>query len=40
MVDAPIGVVEHAIFGVDLVDSRTPPPGVVFTKDVAKISDQ
>jgi len=40
MVDAPIGVVEHAIFGVDLVDGRAPPPGVVFTEEVAKISDQ
>ena len=39
-VDAPAGVVEHAIFGEDLVDGRAPTRGVVFTEDVAKIADQ
>ena len=38
-VDAP-GLVEHAIFGKDLVDSRPPTRGVVFTKDVMKIASQ
>src|SRR5947199_4143822 len=28
-VDATSGVVEHAVFGVDLVDGRASPPGVV-----------
>ena len=32
-VDALGGVVEHAIFGEDLVDGRTPTRGVVFTED-------
>src|SRR5262249_1023939 len=36
-VGAPGGVVEHAIFGEDLVDSRAPAHGVVFTEDVVKI---
>src|SRR4029077_12898366 len=40
MVDAPIGVVEHAIFGEDLVNGRAPTRGVVFSEDIAKISDQ
>ena len=34
------GVVEHAIFGPELVDGRASPRGVVFTEDVAKISDE
>src|SRR5881409_1489938 len=38
-VDAP-GLVEHAIFGEDLVDGRAPTRGVVFTEDVVKIADQ
>src|SRR5712671_3377075 len=33
-------IVEHAIFGPELVDGRSPARGIVFTKDVAKISDQ
>ena len=39
-VDAPVGVVEYAIFGVDLVDGRAPTGGVVFTEDVVKIAGQ
>src|SRR5207245_8808329 len=39
MVDAP-GLVEHAIFGEDLVDGRTPTRGVVSTEDVVKIAGQ
>src|SRR5689334_20224690 len=39
-VDAFVGIVEHAIFGEYLVDGRAPAHGVVFTEDVAKISDQ
>ena len=31
-IDAPVGVVEHAIFGEDLVDGRASARGVVFTK--------
>src|SRR5881409_3882604 len=38
-VDAP-GLVEHAIFGEDLVDRRAPARGVVFTEDVVKIAGQ
>src|SRR5258707_850325 len=38
-VDAP-GLVEHAIFGEDLVDGRAPTRGVVFTEDVVKIAGQ
>jgi len=38
-VDAPAGVVEHAIFGEELVDGRAPTRGVVFTEDVVKIAD-
>src|SRR4029434_11255443 len=34
------GFVEHAIFGVDLVDGRAPTRGVVFTEDVMKIAGQ
>jgi hypothetical protein len=36
-VDAP-GLVEHAIFGEDLVAGRAPACGVVFTEDVVKIA--
>ena len=35
--DAP-GLVEHAIFGEDLVDGRASARGVVFTEDVLKIA--
>ena len=38
-VNAP-GLVEHAIFGEDLVDGRAPTRGVVFTEDVVKIEGQ
>ncbi len=31
------GIVEHAIFGPELVDGRAPTRGIVFTEDVAKI---
>src|SRR6516225_3066347 len=37
--DAP-GLVEHAIFGEDLVDGRAPTRGVVLTEDVVKIAGQ
>src|SRR5262245_9860989 len=39
-VDALAGVVEHAIFGEDLVDGRAPTRRVVFTEDVVKIAGQ
>ena len=39
-IDAPAGVVEHAIFGEDLVDSRASARGVVFPEDVVKIAGQ
>jgi hypothetical protein len=32
-IDAPAGLVEHAIFGEDLVDGRAPTRRIVFTKD-------
>jgi len=31
------GIVEHAIFGPEVVDGRAPTRGIVFTEDVAKI---
>jgi len=34
------GLVEHAIFGEDLVDGRAPPRWVIFTEDVVKIAGQ
>src|SRR5205823_14068080 len=34
------GLVEHAIFGEDLVDGRGPPRWVIFTEDVVKIARQ
>src|SRR5260370_29321180 len=34
------GVVENAIFSVNLVDGRAPASGVVFTEDITKIADQ
>src|SRR2546429_2464819 len=39
-VDALGGVVEDAIFGEDVVDSRAPPLGVVFTEDIVKVARQ
>src|SRR5437870_6091608 len=39
-VDTSIRIVEHAIFGEDLVDGRAAKHGVVFTEDVAKIAGQ
>ena len=33
------GIVEHAIFGPELFDGRTPTRGIVFAEHVAKISD-
>jgi hypothetical protein len=38
--DAPVGVVEHAILSKDLVDGRASAHGVIFTEDVVKIPDQ
>jgi hypothetical protein len=37
-VDAPVGVVEHAIFVENLVDGRAPTRGVILTEDVLKIA--
>jgi hypothetical protein len=39
-VAARFGVVEHAIFGPEFVDGRAPTRGIVFTENLAKISDQ
>jgi hypothetical protein len=39
-VDAPAGVIEHAIFGENLVDGRPSARGIVFTEDVMKIAGQ
>jgi hypothetical protein len=39
-IDAPVGVVEHAIFGEDLINGRASARGVVFTEDVLKIAGQ
>src|SRR6266550_7256314 len=39
-VDASLGIVEHAIFGVDLVYRRAPARRVVLTEDVVKIAGQ
>src|SRR4029077_17612860 len=39
-VDALAGIVEHAIFGEDLVDGRAPTRGIIFTEDVVKIAGQ
>src|SRR5258705_12594207 len=39
-VDASLGIVEHAIFGEDLVYRRAPARRVVFTEDVVKIAGQ
>src|SRR6266403_1698017 len=37
---ALVRIVEHAIFGPEIVDGRAPTRGIVFTEHVAKISDQ
>jgi hypothetical protein len=37
-VGAAVGVVEHAIFVVDIVNGRAPTRGVVFAEDVAEIA--
>jgi hypothetical protein len=37
-VDARLGIIEHAVFGPDLVDSRAPTRGIVLTEDVLKIA--
>jgi hypothetical protein len=37
-VDTRFGIIEHAIFGPDLVDSRAPTRGIVLTEDVLKIA--
>jgi hypothetical protein len=39
-VDASHGLVEHAIFGEDLVNRRAPTPLVVLTEDLVKIAGQ
>src|SRR5258707_11756648 len=39
-VDAPTRVVEHAIFGEELVDGRAPTRGGVFPEDVVQIAGQ
>jgi hypothetical protein len=39
-VEAPAGIVEHAIFGEDLVEGRAPTRGVVFTEDIMKVASQ
>jgi hypothetical protein len=39
-VDTRFGVIEHAIFCPDLVDSRAPTRGIVFTEHVLKIAGQ
>src|SRR6266446_3399671 len=40
LVDASLGIVEHAIFGEDLVNRRSPTRRVVLTEDVVKIAGQ
>ena len=37
-IDSLAGIVEHAIFGVELLNGRAPARGVVFTEDVVKIA--
>ena len=39
-VDTRLGVIEHAIFCPDLVDSRAPTCGIIFTEDILKIAGQ
>jgi hypothetical protein len=37
LVDATLGIVEHAIFGEDLVNRRVPARRVILTEDVEKM---
>src|SRR5258705_4197287 len=39
-IDSLTGVVEHAIFGVELLNGRAPARGVVFPEDFLKIASQ
>src|SRR5580693_455646 len=39
-IDSLAGVVENAIFSVNLVDGSSPASGIVFTEDITKIADQ
>src|SRR5260370_5421362 len=39
-VDTRFGVIEHVIFGPELVGSRAPRRGIVLTEDVLKIAGQ
>ena len=39
-IDTLAGIVEHAIFGEDLVDSHASARGVAFTEDIVKIAGQ
>ena len=39
-IDSLAGVVENAIFSVNLVDGGAPASGIVFTEDITKIADQ
>src|SRR5260370_4597338 len=39
-VDARFGIIENAVFGPDLVDSRAPTRRIVLTEDVVKIAGQ
>src|SRR5713101_5153010 len=39
-IDSLAGVVEHAIFGVELLNGRAPARGVVLTEDFLKIAGQ
>jgi len=39
-IDSLVGVVENAIFSVNLVDGGAPASGIVFTEDITKIADQ
>jgi len=39
-VDTRFWVVEHPIFGPELVDDRAPTRGIVFTEDLLKIAGQ
>ena len=40
MGNGALGIVEHAIFGEDLVNRRASTRGVVLTEDVVKIAGQ
>jgi len=39
-IDAPARIVEHTIFGEDLIDGRASAHGIVFTEDFMKIAGQ